>query len=89
MMKKKLKTIAELKTHVDSLERKLGSKAPCVAWIVTNDDLMTEGEDTVALQKVPVNDAKFILEAINMEDHSYVSEVIEQVVENELATRGF
>jgi len=88
-MMKKLKTIAELKAYVDSLETKLSSKAPCAAWIVTNDDLMTEGEDTVALEKVPPNDAKMILEAINMEDHSYVVEVIEQVIENELATRGF
>tara|TARA_A100001201_G_scaffold129207_1_gene114521 strand:+ start:502 stop:768 length:267 start_codon:yes stop_codon:yes gene_type:complete len=88
-MMKKLKTITELKTYVNSLEQKLGSKAPCAAWIITNDDLMTEGEDTVALEKVPATDAKMILEAINMEDHSYVVEVIEQVVENELMTRGF
>tara|TARA_R100000005_G_C4974655_1_gene186458 strand:- start:612 stop:878 length:267 start_codon:yes stop_codon:yes gene_type:complete len=88
-MMKKLKTITELKTYVNSLEQKLGSKAPCAAWIITNDDLMTEGEDTVALEKVPATDAKMILEAINMEDHSYVVEVIEQVVENELTTRGF
>jgi hypothetical protein len=88
-MMKKLKTIAELKAYVNSLETKLSSKAPCAAWIITNDDLMTEGEESTNLEKVPPNDAKMILEAINMEDHPYVVEVIEQVIENELSSRGF
>jgi hypothetical protein len=50
---------------------------------------MTEGEESTNLEKVPPNDAKMILEAINMEDHPYVVEVIEQVIENELSSRGF
>tara|TARA_Y100000385_G_C13071803_1_gene629412 strand:+ start:223 stop:486 length:264 start_codon:yes stop_codon:yes gene_type:complete len=86
---KKIKSLGELQTYVNSLSTKLGAKAPCAAWIVTNDDLMTEGEESTNLEKVPPNDAKMIMEAINMEDHSYVVEVIEQVIENELSSRGF
>ena len=85
---KKLKTIAELKTYVNSLEAKLSSKAPCAAWIITHDDLMTEGEESTNLEKVSPTDAKLILEAINTEDHSFVVETIEQVVDNELTARG-
>ena len=88
-MKKKLKTIAELKTYVNSLEAKLSAKAPCAAWIITNDDLLTEGEETTALEKVSPTDAKMILEAINMEDHGFIVETIEQVIDNELSSRGF
>ena len=61
-MMKKLKTIAELKTYVNSLEAKLSAKAPCAAWIITNDDLMTESEDSTNLEKVPPTDAKMILQ---------------------------
>jgi|MDSZ01.2.fsa_nt_gb hypothetical protein len=84
---KKIRSIGELKTHVAALESKLGTKAPCCVWIVTNDDLMTEGE-TTALQKVSTTDAKMVLESINQEDHDYIVDTIAQVIENELSTRG-
>tara|TARA_R100001443_G_scaffold15342_1_gene25183 strand:+ start:294 stop:560 length:267 start_codon:yes stop_codon:yes gene_type:complete len=88
-MMKKLKTVAELKTYVNSLESKLTAKAPCAAWIITNDDLLTEAEDSTNLEKVSSTDAKMILDAINLEDHEYIVETIEQVIDNELSSRGF
>ena len=84
---KKFRTLGELQKHVNTLTQRKGVKAPVSVWMITGDDLLTENDE---LRDVPVSDddAKLILDEININDHQYVVDTIEVVVQNELSTRG-
>lgn len=84
---KKFRTLGELQNHVNSLTQKKGVKAPVSAWVITGDDLLTEDDN---LREVPISatDAKLVLDEINLNDHSYVVETIQTVMQNELSIRG-
>ena len=86
---KKCRTLRELDTHVKALIRKHGDTGPCAAWVITNDDLLTEDDDSEKEVVLAPNEAKMVLTEINSSDHDYIVDEILTVVDNELSARGF
>jgi hypothetical protein len=86
---KKCRTLRELDTYVKALIRKHGDTGPCAAWVITNDDLLTEDDNSDKEVILAANEAKMVLTEINSSDHDYIVDEILRVVDNELSTRGF
>jgi len=86
---KKCRTLRELDTYVKTLIRKHGDTGPCAAWVITNDDLLTEDDNSDKEVILAANEAKMVLTEINSSDHDYIVDEILRVVDNELSTRGF
>jgi len=75
-------TLSQLKTRIDQLIENQGEESPVAAFIYTKEDVIQYDDD---YNEVEIEDDRIVEDVLyEVEDHDYVYNVIQDIIEDQL-----